>query len=76
MGYSAWGHKESDTTERLHFHFHFGNLAIKLLVSLQLTLCCEAFSIFWPSLPAWGILVPQPVIEPMTHALGSESVES
>ena len=23
VGYSAWGHKESDTTERLHFHFHF-----------------------------------------------------
>ena len=23
MGYSPWGHKESDTTERLHFHFHF-----------------------------------------------------
>ena len=22
-GYSPWGHKESDTTERLHFHFHF-----------------------------------------------------
>ena len=21
--YSPWGHKESDTTERLHFHFHF-----------------------------------------------------
>ena len=21
--YSSWGHKESDTTERLHFHFHF-----------------------------------------------------
>ena len=20
-GYSPWGHKESDTTERLHFHF-------------------------------------------------------
>ena len=20
MGYSPWGHKESDTTERLHFH--------------------------------------------------------
>ena len=20
--YSPWGHKESDTTERLHFHFH------------------------------------------------------
>ena len=23
MGYSPWGCKESDTTERLHFHFHF-----------------------------------------------------
>ena len=21
MGYSAWGHKELDTTERLHFYF-------------------------------------------------------
>ena len=23
IGYSPWGRKESDTTERLHFHFHF-----------------------------------------------------
>ena len=23
VGYSPWGHKESDTTEWLHFHFHF-----------------------------------------------------
>jgi len=22
-GYSPWGRKEWDTTERLHFHFHF-----------------------------------------------------
>ena len=22
VGYSPWGRKESDTTERLHFHFH------------------------------------------------------
>ena len=22
VGYSPWGHEESDTTERLHFHFH------------------------------------------------------
>ena len=22
-GYSPWGRKESDMTERLHFHFHF-----------------------------------------------------
>ena len=23
VGYSPWGHKESDTTERLHFHFRW-----------------------------------------------------
>ena len=23
VGYSPWGHKESDTTERLHFHFSY-----------------------------------------------------
>ena len=23
MGYSLWGRKVLDTTERLHFHFHF-----------------------------------------------------
>ena len=23
VGYSPWGHKDSDATERLHFHFHF-----------------------------------------------------
>ena len=23
VGYSPWGHKESDTTERLHFHFQY-----------------------------------------------------
>ena len=22
IGYSPWGRKESDTTERIHFHFH------------------------------------------------------
>ena len=27
IGYSPWGHKESDTTERLHFHFQrLGNV--------------------------------------------------
>ena len=25
VGYSPWGGKESDMTERLHFHFHFGH---------------------------------------------------
>ena len=26
VGYSSWGRKELDTTERLHFHFHFLSL--------------------------------------------------
>ena len=26
VGYSLWGHKQLDTTERLHFHFHFLSL--------------------------------------------------
>ena len=29
VGYSPWGRKESDTTERLHFHFHFGYYKIE-----------------------------------------------
>ena len=28
MGYRPWGHRESDTTERLHFHFHLVSNAI------------------------------------------------
>ena len=28
VGYSLWGHKESDRTEQLHFHFHFLSLQI------------------------------------------------
>ena len=27
MDYSPWGHKESDTTEQLHFHFQFSSVA-------------------------------------------------
>ena len=40
-GYSPWGHNESDTTERLHFHFHAiwkriheKNYALKMFCSL------------------------------------------
>ena len=28
MGCSPWGHKESDMTERLHFHFHIHSFNI------------------------------------------------
>ena len=27
VGYSLWGFKESDRTERLHFHFHFPSVS-------------------------------------------------
>ena len=30
VGYSPWGHKESDTTERLHFLFFLSNLLLNL----------------------------------------------
>ena len=37
MGYSPWGHKESDTTERLHFHFHFVAQLVKNLPAMPET---------------------------------------
>ena len=54
MGYSPWGRKESDMTERLHFHFRegdseawlheekveeFDNLASEFVFS-STSLCC------------------------------------
>ena len=33
VGYSSWGHKESDTAEWLHFHFHFQELQADSLPS-------------------------------------------
>ena len=42
VGYSPWGGKESDMTERLHFHFHFGHLG-------ELRKIITQFSVFWSS---------------------------
>jgi len=36
VGYSPWGQKESDTAERLHFHFH-----IVIYIFYNLELYCE-----------------------------------
>ena len=42
MGYSPGGHKESDTTERLNFHFHFILLYTLIILILLYTLnICE-----------------------------------
>ena len=40
VGYSPWGRKESDTTEQLHFHFHFPGYWSLIL----------ALIFFWPVL--------------------------
>ena len=37
VGYSPWGHKESDTTEQLHFHFQFSSWIIARQASLSIT---------------------------------------
>ena len=37
MRYSPWGRKESDTTERLHFHFHFVAQLVKNPPAMQET---------------------------------------
>ena len=34
IGYSPWGLKESDTTERLHFHFHFIYIVTSLVAQM------------------------------------------
>ena len=39
MGYSPRSRKESDTTERLHFHFHFE--MVKNLLAMQETWVCS-----------------------------------
>ena len=31
MGCSPWGHEESDTTERLHFHFSLSCIGVHVL---------------------------------------------
>ena len=56
VGYSPWGHKESDTTERLHFHFQVmcdsiwphGLLHIRLLCPpLSPRLCSDSCPLSW-----------------------------
>ena len=43
-GYSPWGPKESDTTERLHFHFH----ALKCCVSFCYTAVKQLYVYIYP----------------------------
>ena len=47
MGYSPWGGKESDTTERLHLYSHFGLLRSQKRVRVV------------GSQPTWGMVIKQ-----------------
>ena len=51
VGYSPWGCKETDTTERLHFHFHKGST-----LSTRLTLCVRvSHSVVFDSMRPHGL---------------------
>ena len=61
VGYSPWGRKESDTTERLHFHFHFEGICSENShpdsfpsTSLPCSLCGQSFSLV--SILSFGLL--------------------
>ena len=53
VGYSPWGHKESDTTERLHFHFLFIWNSIFKIIKLLLKCSDIAVSCVGACLHCW-----------------------
>ena len=50
VSYSPWGHKESDTTERLHFHFHV-SVQFSSVQSLSWVQLCDPMNRSMPGLP-------------------------
>ena len=52
MGYSPWGHKESDTTEQLHFNFlskQISTHAFCICIYTLFFLNCAGFNCLFPS---------------------------
>ena len=72
VGYSSWGHKESDMTERLHFHFHFHWL-IEKAREFQKTSTSALFSMLKPLTldhnKLWKILQEMGITEYLTCLL-------
>ena len=56
IGYSPWGHKESDMTERLHFHFLRVSMKVKLLVTHSCLTLCNPMDCSPPGSSVHGIL--------------------
>ena len=53
MGCSPWGREQSDTTERLHFHFSFFAISLKnffsgklFFIDMLFMLTCNQFNYF------------------------------
>ena len=44
VGYSPWGRKQSDTTKRSHFHFHFQGDIMSLSKLQELVMDREAWT--------------------------------
>ena len=53
IGYSPWGHKESDTTEQLPFHFLFRRYLIVVLICIYLMNGIFSYACWRPSVPLW-----------------------
>ena len=58
VGYSPWGCKESDTTERLHFHFPLACLGF--LLSIYLSPILYLCNGLWQSIVSFILEVPSP----------------
>ena len=65
VGYSLWGYKESDRTERLHFHFHFPWLVQSLLFNYLPSAKC--WQVFLGHLALWELPTICPYISFQPH---------
>ena len=57
MGYSPWSHKELDTTDQLHFHFHFSHLQAKALTYQIRKMNLKEIAYFVKYASALGLIV-------------------
>jgi len=53
IGYSPWGRKESDRTQRLHFHFLFCRYLIVVLICIYLMNGIFSYACWRSSVPLW-----------------------